>query len=558
MDYGIIGNCKTAALVKKNGSIDWFCYPNFDSPSIFAKLLDPNGGHFSIKGDFKTTQKYLENTNVLETYFSTDTEEFVVIDFFGIGTNNFFRLIKPIKGTPHLTIEFNPKPDYARKNPELRNENGFIILEEISLLSNANYTDLLLRKEFILNKEIFFSLGEKHFFTIEKVKKLLKFTIEYWQNFISSFNLKKELEAKISRSLLVLKILTYNETGAILAAATTSIPEIPGEERNWDYRFCWIRDGSFAADIFSKLGSRVESEKFINFICKNYKKSGNIQILYGINGETNLEEKTLDHLNGFKNSKPVRIGNAAYNQDQFDIAGEFLDLVWNVRALYSASQLEFFKFLVDFSINRLNKKDQGLWEIRTLHEHFTFSKLMCYVAIDRGIKIAFHYNMPWPIEEWKLIRDSLKKEILEKSWNGKAFSMYYGSEDLDSAIMLMSYYGFIDPTDKKFVSTINEIEKKLSKNELLIRYNLKDDFGYMKTAFTISSFWFVESLIKIGQKNKAKLYFEKLLNYSNHLGLFSEGIDFDSKEILGNFPQAYSHIGLINAAIHIYGCNDDS
>ncbi len=555
MDYGIIGNNKTAALVKSDGSIDWLCYPRFDSPSIFGKLLDDDAGSFGIRGNYKTSQQYIENTNVLETHFSNGEDEFVAIDFFA--KENLFRILRPLKGRPKLSLVFNPRPDYARSDGKLSSEN-FILFDKFAMFTNLDNSIVLSGSEFELKEEIYFSVGKKKKYYKNQVNELLLKTISYWQNYIQSFNLPRELEDKIARSLLVLKLLTYQKTGAMLAAATTSIPEIPGEERNWDYRFCWIRDGSFAADIFAKLGSTMEAQRFINFIYRSFRRQEVIQIMYGIGGETMLEEFKLNHLRGFKNSRPVRIGNAAYYQDQFDIAGEFLALVWKLKVDLNEDQLKFVKYLVEYAIDRLGKKDQGIWEIRYLHEHFTFSKLMCWVAIDRGIKIARYYNKAWAIDEWIVIRDQLREEILEKAWNGKAFGMYYGSDDLDSAVLLMPRYGFIDANDSRFISTLDEVDRVLAKDELLLRYSIKDDFGYMQTSFTISSFWYVEALHMSGETEKAKKMFEKLCSYSNHLGLFSEGIDFESKELLGNFPQAYSHIGLVNAAIQIYRGKNDS
>jgi GH15 family glucan-1,4-alpha-glucosidase len=359
---------------------------------------------------------------------------------------------------------------------------------------------------------------------------------------------------------MTLKLLTYDKTGAVLAAATTSLPETIGEVRNWDYRFCWIRDASMVIKVVSKLGHKNIAKRYLKFIIDLIPdKDEKLQIMYGINKEKKLTEITLDHLSGYKNSSPVRVGNAAYKQKQNDIYGILMDVIHQ----------QFINFSMDIEnteeiwtitkgivwvVNKHWKEaDKGIWEFRAEDRHFTFSKVLCWVAIDKAIKVAELLNKKGKITKWKLIESEIKEDIMSNAWNNevKAFTQSYGSTDLDASVLLMEPYGFIDAKDPKYVSTVNAIERELSNDGLLYRYKNQDDFGLPSSSFTICTFWFINSLYKIGEEQKAKKLFDKLLSYSNHLGLFSEDIDFKTKRLLGNFPQAYSHLALIETAINL-------
>ena len=377
-----------------------------------------------------------------------------------------------------------------------------------------------------------------------------------WSNITPNFSKYNE---QIERSAITLKLLSYDKTGAVLAAATTSLPETIGEVRNWDYRFCWIRDASMVINVMFGLGHKNVAKRYLRFIIDLIPdKDEKLQIMYGIDKEKKLTEETLDHLSGYKGSKPVRIGNAAYLQKQNDIYGILMDVIYaqldkfrtnieNGEDLWGIT-----KGIVWIVSKHWREADKGIWEFRTEDQHFTFSKVLSWVAIDRAIKIARIFRKSGKIEKWTKLEQEIKRDILENAWNDEvqAFVQAYGSKYLDASVLLMETYGFINAKDPRFVSTVRAIEKELSNDGLLYRYKNEDDFGLPSSSFTICTFWFINSLFKIGEVEKSKKLFDQLLEYSNHLGLFSEDIDFKSKRLLGNFPQAYSHLALIDCAIN--------
>ncbi|MEX0362949.1 MAG: glycoside hydrolase family 15 protein, partial [Allomuricauda sp.] len=369
----------------------------------------------------------------------------------------------------------------------------------------------------------------------------------------------KQFNNEIMRSAITLKMLTYDKTGAVLAAATTSLPETIGEVRNWDYRFCWIRDASMVIKVVSELGHKNSAKRYLQFIIDLMPdKDEKLQIMYGINKEKTLTEKTLDHLDGYKGSKPVRIGNAAYKQKQNDIYGILMDVIYEQLVKFSNDMengeelWSITKGIVWIVSKHWREPDKGIWEFRGEDRHFTFSKVLCWVALDRAIKVARIFGKSRKIEKWTTLEQEIKEDIHEHAWNPdrNAFVQSYGSSDLDASVLLMESYGFIHAKDPKFVSTVRAIEEDLSNDGLLYRYKNEDDFGLPSSSFTICTFWFINSLFKIGEEEKALAHFERLLSYSNHLGLFSEDIDFKTKRLLGNFPQAYSHLALIECAIN--------
>ena len=396
--------------------------------------------------------------------------------------------------------------------------------------------------------------------TLNEIISELNRTNIYWINWCSITPSFSEYEDEIIRSAMTLKLLTYEKTGAILAAATTSIPETIGEVRNWDYRFCWIRDASMVIRVVHELGHENVIKKYLEFIIDLIPDKGDdFQIMYGINGEKELKEKKLDHLAGYKNSKPVRIGNAAFNQKQNDIYGVLMDIIYTETKLFSDDkdlheQLWSITKNVAWVINDQWKyADKGIWEFRGENQHFTFSKVLCWVAIDRAIKIAELFKKDNKASKWSILRDEIKQDIIQKGWNDekKSFTQSYNSSDLDASILLMEPYGFIKANDPMYISTVHAIEKELSNDGLLYRYKNEDDFGLPSSSFTVCTFWFIDALNKIGERKKAKILFDKLLSYSNQLGLFSEDLDFKTKELLGNFPQAYSHLALIETAMNL-------
>ena len=582
LELGIIGNCHSTALISKKGSIDWCCLPEFDSPSVFGKILDDNiGGTFEIicYNNYIIEQKYLKNTCILVTKFSSGKNIFEIHDFmprYLKKDNKYYspaeviRYFKLISGSPKFKINYDPRLEYSSCVTDTFIKDEFIV----SITRETNYDSLYLytnfdKKSVVENSEII--LKSDGYFSIcynEKIKPQslnevfseLTRTHIYWLNWCSITPSFSEYENDIIRSAMTLKLLTYDKTGAILAAATTSIPETVGEVRNWDYRFCWIRDASMVIRVVHELGHKNVIRRYLEYIINLIPDKGeNFQIMYGINREKELTEKTLNHLSGYKNSKPVRIGNAAFNQQQNDIYGVLMDIIYTEVKLFSDvedqhEQLWSITKNVAWVINdKWMTPDKGIWEFRGEDQHFTFSKVLCWVAIDRAIKVAELFKKDKKNKKWILLRDRIKKDIFFKGWNKKkrAFTQSYNSSDLDASVLLMEPYGFISANDPKYISTVHAIEKELSNDGLLYRYKNEDDFGLPSSSFTVCTFWFIDALNKIGERQKAKKLFDKLLSYSNHLGLFSEDLDFKTKELLGNFPQAYSHLALIETAMNL-------
>jgi GH15 family glucan-1,4-alpha-glucosidase len=581
LDYGIIGNCRSAALISKNGSLDWCCLPEFDSSSVFAKILDEEkGGSFEILVDdsYSIDQQYEENTSILVTTFSDGNNTFEVHDFMpryysedgGCHTPpEIVRYIKYIKGSPKFKVVYNPKLEYALGETVSHIKPDFIAslthavkFDTVFLYTSFNKEKVVHGEEIVLEESGYFLLGynEKIFLPdTKKMNLLLQRTKVYWLNWVERTPTYKKFNEQIIRSALTLKMLSYDKSGAVLAAVTTSLPETIGEVRNWDYRFCWIRDASMVIKVVSELGHKNIAKRYLQFIIDLIPdKDEKLQIMYGINKEKKLTEETLDHLSGYKGSKPVRVGNAAYEQRQNDIYGILMDVIYeqlvkfdtdidNGEELWTIT-----KGIVWIVNNHWQEPDKGIWEFRSENRHFTFSKILCWVALDRAIKVARIFGKTNKIKKWTILEQEIKQDIYAKAWSEEkqAFTQSYGSPHLDASVLLMESYGFIDAKDPKFMSTVKAIERELSNDGLMYRYKNEDDFGLPSSSFTICTFWFINSLFKIGEEEKAIKHFEKLLSYSNHLGLFSEDIDFKTKRLLGNFPQAYSHLALIECAVN--------
>ena len=581
LNYGIIGNCKSSALINEDSSIDWCCLPQFDSSAIFCKIIDNHiGGSFKIEADesYIITQQYINNTAIVRTNFKNENNEFEVLDFmtrYKLDDQNFYsppeiqRLIKPITGLPKIKVLYNPTLEYANGKTKTYEKEDFIVsvFDEASYETLFLYTDIekkkiLENKEFELSKPVYLNLSYNEKIDLPSLRKseeeFIK-TQDYWLNWCKKAPSFKSYNKEITRSSITLKLLTFEKTGAVLAAATTSIPETIGEVRNWDYRFCWIRDASMVIKIIAKLGHQRIVKNFIDFIVNLIpNKNEKLQIMYGIDGQKNLTEKILKHLSGYKNSKPVRIGNAAYIQKQNDIYGILVDAIhFQIEKFkdisYKHEQLwSIVKSVVWVVEKNWKKPDKGIWEFRNEDQHFTFSKLLCWVAIDRAIKISNLIKNGRKSDKWKILREEIKNDIHLNAWNPKikAFTQSYGSDFLDASVLLMESYGFIDCKDPKYVDTVKAIERELLFDGLLFRYKNNDDFGEPKSSFTVCTFWYINSLFKIGEEVKAKNLFDQLLSNSNHMGLFSEDLDFKTKKMLGNFPQAYSHLALIETAMN--------
>ncbi|WP_228851124.1 glycoside hydrolase family 15 protein [Aegicerativicinus sediminis] len=582
LDYGIIGNCRSAALVSKQGSIDWCCLPEFDSSSVFAHLLDDNiGGRFSfiVDDSYEIEQYYLRNTCILITRFSNGMDVFEVRDFmprYHKSNNKYhsppeiIRFVKYISGFPSFKVVYNPKLEYAKTDTVTYIKHDFIVsltdkekFDTVFLYSNFNKEAIMASSEIPFREDGFFLMGyNEKLFKPDLDAIILEYerTKVYWLNWMENTPNYQRYNDEIARSAMTLKLLSYDKTGAILAAATTSLPETIGEVRNWDYRFCWIRDASMVVSVVAQLGHKRMAQRYLQFIVDLIPdKDEKLQIMYGINKEKKLTEEILDHLKGYQDSKPVRIGNAAYKQQQNDIYGILMDVIHHQLVTFqtdveNGEELWSITKGIVWVVNKHWKEpDKGIWEFRTEDRHFTFSKVLCWVAVDRALKVAELLGKKSKTAKWSLLEEEIRMDILDNAWSDEtqAFTQSYGSNELDASVLLMGRYGFIDPKSERFVSTVHAIERELSNDGLLYRYKNQDDFGLPSSSFTICTFWYINSLILIGEVQKANKMFKRLLSYSNHVGLFSEDIDFKSKRLLGNFPQAYSHLALIETAINL-------
>jgi GH15 family glucan-1,4-alpha-glucosidase len=598
-NYAMIGDMHTVALVGMNGSIDWLCIPHFDSPSVFASILDDEkGGRFGITpiNDRVTCKQfYWPETNVLITRFLAPDGAAELSDFMPVGTvapdgrhsHQLVRRLTAVRGRIGFFMECRPAFNYARTKHETKIENGGATFHSDALtLGLAAHTPLEADGDGVISQ---FSLneGETAVFVLREVRPgvgcgaclfeeeaelLFRNTVNFWRKWLSRCKYTGRWREIVHRSALALKLLTFEPTGAIVAAPTASIPEGVGGERNWDYRYTWIRDSAFTIYAFMRLGFTEEAGRFMNFltgICTSC--SGNdspLQIMYGIDGRTELVEETLGHLDGYMGSKPVRIGNAAYKQLQLDIYGELLDAAYLFNKYGTPISYEIWlslSRLVDWVCDNWHRRDAGIWEVRSGQQEFVYSKLMCWVALDRGLRLADKRSFPADRERWMKARDSIYQEIMEKGWNQsrQAFVQYYGSDILDAANLIMPLVFYLSPTDPKMLKTLEAVllppEKGgLLANNLVYRYNTKetsDGLSGEEGTFNICTFWLVEALTRAGRFNpplldEARLMFERMLGFSNHVGLYAEETGH-SGEALGNFPQAFTHLALISAAFNL-------
>jgi GH15 family glucan-1,4-alpha-glucosidase len=585
LNYGVIGNCTTAALISQDGCIEWCCLPSFDSPSVFVKILDKNrGGEFGIQvaSDYKIRQEYIPKTNVLVTTFTRKTNQFELIDFMPRYKNDsgkyhrppdIIRYIRHISGKPTFRIAYNPRPCFGQYDVKTEVRNAYIkkgtlkgSYESVYLYSDLDLGRIADNKPIMIEQDCYLLLSYNQKLIdldLDTIQLEYEKTRVYWLNWSANTRRFSRFNEAIRRSALVLKLLSYQKTGAILAAVTTSLPEALGSERNWDYRYCWLRDASMCVAVLTKLGHYRVAKRFLDFILNIIPyKDEKIQIVYGINGQKDLRERELNFLDGYENSKPVRIGNAAYTQKQNDIFGVLLDAVYQYLGIFKREVVEnkediwtIVRTLARHVEHNWTKKDRGIWEFRSWKKHFRFSKLLSWVAMDRAMKIARYFDMDNYVKVWSDIRDQITKDIHKRGWNADihTFVQAYGENYLDAANLLMEHYGFVQADDPKFVITVRLAEKRLSKDGLMYRYRNADDFGKPQSSFTVCTFWLIKALYKIGEKKQAEQMFQNVLSYRNHLGLLSEDIDFDTKRLLGNFPQAYSHVALIDAAITLCG-----
>ena len=596
-NYAIIGNMRSAVLVGLNGSIDWFCFPHFDSPSVFASILDSKkGGYFKISPLDKTSrckQYYWPDTNVLITRFYNSEGIVEITDYMPVGddiVNEFdyriVRRLKGIHGRVRMKLECYPAFNYAMDSHETTlSEKGATF--HSSGLSLGLASTITLEKN---NRGAFaeFEIGDEDepaAFVLHKVEKgegctisysakqanqRFKNTIDYWRKWLSKSNYKGRWREMVNRSALILKLLTFEPTGAIVAASTCGLPEGIGGERNWDYRYTWIRDAAFTIYAFLRIGFTEEASNFMAWTLQRSQEddSGELQIMYGIDGRHELPETTLDHLEGYMGSSPVRIGNGAWNQLQLDIYGELIDSIYlfdkHVRPVSFFGWNHIYKHIQWISEN-WDRPDDGIWEVRGGQQHFVYSKVMAWVALDRSIRLANKRSFPADLFEWTKVRDKIFLEVVDKGWNKEmqAFDQYYGSNTLDASNLMMPLVFFMSPYDPMMSKTIDAILRPphkggLVSNSLVYRYNVNevnDGLSGDEGTFNICTFWLVEALTRSGKENpqrleQARLIFEQMLGYANHVGMYSEQIGLTG-EALGNTPQAFTHLALISAAYNL-------
>ena len=584
-NYGIIGDRHSVALVGMDGSIDFMCYPEFDSPSIFARILDDDiGGHFSIQPLIehgKRRQLYLPDTNILLTRFLADEGVAEVSDFMPVEevgpAHNLVRRAKTVRGEFSFRMECKPAFDYARSSHrlELRANHALFVPDTDGLSPLRLWSSVPLQaQEGAAVAEFTLTDGQTASFVLEGaddpsspaqhddyVPAAFKATVNYWRRWIGQSNYHGRWREMVNRSALTLKLLTSAKHGTIVAAPTFGLPENIGGVRNWDYRYTWIRDASFTLYALIRLGYTQEAAEFMTWIedrSKDLNPDGSLQTMYAIDGGKNLEEHSLDHLAGYRGSRPVRIGNAAYNQLQLDIYGELMDSAYlydKHGEIVSHDLWANLTRLIDWVCDNWDQPDQGIWEIRSGQHEFLFSRLMTWVAVDRGLRLASKRSRPAPIERWRQVRDTIYQDIHANFWDPElaAFVQYKGSKSLDAASLLMPLVRFISPTDPRWTSHMKAIEATLVHDSLVFRYSTDlehDGLAGPEGTFSMCSFWYVECLSRAGDLHKARFYFEKMLGYANHVGLYAEELG-PTAEHLGNFPQAFTHLALISAAFDL-------
>ncbi|MBV9174511.1 MAG: glycoside hydrolase family 15 protein [Chloroflexi bacterium] len=605
-DYAVVGDCHTAALIARDGSVDWLCPGRFDAPAVFCRILDlDKGGCFrsAPTGSFHVERRYVGDTNVLETTFSTDGGRLRMTDVMPLhkrtsdhqgndaaAANRLLRSLECLDGEVELRVQFNPTFNFGRDQTHLdlhasagaiaRSHDQYLTLacDGISLEQDAHGgVSGVLRLHKGEHRWLALTCAQnrrdaEQGLHVNDGQHQLRHTTEYWRQWAARCTYRGPYRDKVVRSALALKLLTYEPTGAVVAAPTTSLPERVGGGRNWDYRYTWLRDSSLILYALLTIGYGDEAADFTHWLERTVGSDSRQmpKIMYGIDGRSDLPEKTLDHLDGYCGSKPVRIGNAAASQHQLDIFGEVLratemhyrqgtdaphegeparprsnppsDEAWTV-----------LRELVEQAATHWDERGSGIWEVRGGPEPFLYGKLMCWSALDSGVRLAQQYHLNAPIDDWQHTRDEIRNAILEQGYNAKigAFTQSFGSDTLDASALIIPQIGFLSATDSRVASTVDQIRHHLTRDGLVYRYRTKDGLAGGEGTFTLCTFWLVDALALCGEHEEARALFEKLISFTNDLGLLSEEIDPDNREQLGNFPQGFSHLALIGAAVNL-------
>ncbi len=591
-DYGVVGNCRSVALVGKDGSVDWCCFPHLDGPSQFAAILDKKkGGRFSVSIDNveRTEQFYRGDSNVLETVLRGQNGEITINDFMpmsgdlnGKGRSQaepeLHRVISCVEGNEPVLVEWAPRFDYARAKMEIYKdnqvwvarggsevmcfwgiENGEIVYDEFGPLLKANI-------KIVKGERI--SIGccygsDQKSYALEDTLNFLDQTIRIWESWahregvVHNEDWAGRWYLMVVRSELVLKMLSHADTGAIAAALTTSLPELIGGVRNWDYRYAWIRDASITAQALVAVGHPAEGIQFIEWLEEMAAEQlSRLQVMYGIHGRTDMQETILSHLEGYRSSRPVRVGNAAASQLQLETYGELISMGYELARRGHRLKPQIWIFLqkiADYISEIWIRPDHGIWEERGEPRHFTYSKVMCWVALDRAVRLANEFGMEGDSERWVQTALKIHKQVLEHGFNREigSFTAAFDSTELDAATLRLPILEFLPPDDKRVQGTINHIMERLFKNGLVYRYRFDDGLPGEEGAFGLCTFWLVDALALCGRLDEAHRIMEKIVLRANHLGLFSEEFDPGTGDLLGNFPQAFTHVGLINSTLYL-------
>ena len=587
-DYALISDCHSAALVSRDGAVDWLCFPRFDRPSVFARILDEDAGTWSIKPSdvTSTTRRYIDDTMVLESTFVTSTGIAVLRDALSVGAGErghdlgatsphlLVREFSCTEGHVEFETVYSPRPEYGLIFPVLTATEGGIAARggaDLLVLSSPEElaiegSDARGRWSLEGGRSMYFALHHRQsweeaprVWTQGEIQERLEDTLRSWHTWSE---LHQAYEGPwrdlVHHSGRVLQALTYQPTGAVTAAATTSLPEEVGGERNWDYRYAWVRDASLTLEALWVAACPDEAVDFFDFIAgtaaAHVNRGSDLQIMFGVGGEHDLTERELTHLSGWRNSRPVRVGNGAWNQRQLDIYGELLNAAYRLSDQWDVLDATTTRLLIDLAdaaAARWEDSDQGIWEVRGEPQEFLYSKLMCWVALDCAIKLADRLGATDRVDEWTKTREAISDAILQRGWseNAQAFTQAFGSDDLDASVLMMPIVGFISANDPHMLSTINAIEERLTdEHGLVFRYKSHDGLEGDEGTFLLCTFWLAQAQALAGEVERARATFELAIAYVNDVGLLAEEVDPETKELLGNFPQAFSHIGLVNAA----------
>ena len=587
-EYALLSDCRSAALVSRDGSVDWLCFPRFDGPSVFCRLLDPAGGHFAIRpaGEFQVSRRYVDQTLVLETTFTTARGTAVLTDALAVGRNErghhlgahspgtLLRSLACTRGEIQAEVSYAPRPEYGLIHPVLVPVPGGLaargganrLFLSTSVSFGVDDATATARVRLAAGQAAVFALGHGDMagpplapWTAEEITGRLDDTLEGWRSWSAIHqNYEGPWRELVRHSGRVLQAMTFAPTGAIVAAPTTSLPETVGGERNWDYRYTWVRDASLTMEALWVAACPDEANKFFAFLANaaasGLQRGADLQIMFGVGGERDLSERELPHLAGWRGSRPVRVGNGAWLQRQLDVYGELLGAAQ--RLVDQLGELDpvtrrFLAAAADTAAARWREKDQGIWEIRGEPRDFLYSKLMCWVAVDCAITLASHLGAEDRVADWAAARDEIRAAILTRGWNERAgaFTQAFGSEDLDASSLMLAITGFLAADDPRMKATIDVIARRLTDERgLVYRYLTRDGLAGEEGTFLLCTFWLAQAQALAGDVEAAAATFERAVAAINDVGLLAEEVDPRSGEMIGNFPQAFSHIGLINAA----------